>query len=257
MDEHVEARIAEQLRAAYDGPTIAPFAQALGVGDVAAAYRVQEINTRLWEKAGRRVVGRKIGLTAPAVQAQMGVDQPDFGILFADRQVAASGKVEDRLLQPRIEAEIALVMHEAVTDPDIGIEDFTAAIAVLRPALEIVDSRVEGWRISIVDTVADNASAGLFVLGTQESDPRTTDVVNCAMRLIDSSGVVSEGRGSACMGSPFIAGLWLAKTMIAVGRPLAAGDIVMSGALGPMKDVRLGERYEAEIEGLGKVAVRF
>ncbi len=258
MGREIEAKIAADLRAAYDGATIAPFAQVLGVGDVAAAYRVQEINTAFWAAGGRRIVGRKIGLTAPVVQAQFGVHEPDFGVLFADRQVADGATVETPLIHPRIEAEVAFVMGAAVTDPEVSLDDFTTAVAMIRPALEIVDSRVTDWRISIVETVADNASAGLFVLGERRSDPREADMVNCAMRLTDGEGsLVSEGRGSACMGSPFIAGQWLAKTMIAVGRPLAAGDIVMSGALGPMKDVRMGERYEAEIGGLGTVSVRF
>jgi len=255
--EAAETRIAQEIRRAYDGGPIEPFADRLGVGDVARAYRVQEQNTRFWLGEGRRIAGRKVGLTAKSVQMQLGVDEPDFGILFADMRVKDGAKVEHRLLQPRIEGEIALVMGADVTDPAVGPEAFAAAVARLHPALEIVDSRVAAWRITIVDTVADNASAGLFVLGEGGVAPTGIDVVGCAMRMTADGEPVSQGVGAACMGSAYNSGLWLARKMIEVGRPLLAGDIVLSGALAPMRDVEAGVRYEARIDGLGSVSVRF
>ncbi|MGH7015536.1 MAG: 2-keto-4-pentenoate hydratase [Caulobacteraceae bacterium] len=253
----IEEEIAAEIRAAYGAGVIPPFANRLEASDVSAAYRIQEINTRFWQAEGRQIVGRKIGLTALAVQAQFGVDQPDYGILFADRRLSDGGILSSGALQPRIEAEVAFVMARDFVDPLAGLDAFRSAVGEARPALEIVDSRVENWRISIIETIADNASAGWFVLGEEARDPDEVDFVDCAMRLTDGDSLVSEGRGSACMGSPLEAGLWLAKTMCELGRPLAAGDIVMSGALGPMKDMRRGARYEAIIEDLGSVSISF
>jgi len=255
--EGVEGRIATEIRRAYESGPTEPFAGRLGLSDVERAYRVQELNTRIWLREGRRIAGRKVGLTAKSVQVQLGVDEPDFGILFADMQVRDGAKVEHRLLQPRIEGEIVLVMGADITDPDIGPEAFAAAVARLHPALEIVDSRVAGWRITIVDTVADNASAGLFVLGESGVDPAGIDVTGCTMRMTADGRPVAEGKGAACMGSPYNSGLWLARKMIEVGRPLLAGDIVLSGALAPMRDVEPGVRYEARIDGIGSVSARF
>jgi 2-keto-4-pentenoate hydratase len=253
-----EKQIADRIRAAYvDGP-IDPFATALGVGDIARAYRVQEINTEVWLGEGRRLVGRKIGLTSPAVQKQLGVDQPDYGMLFADMLVANGATIDGRrLLQPRVEAEIAFVLKSSLEASSINARGLIDCIGGVAPAIEIVDSRVRDWRISIVDTIADNASSAFFVLGELRSDPASVDLVNCKMRLSANGKTVSEGRGSDCLGSPLNSTVWLARKMIEVGRPLKAGDIVMSGALGPMVAAQAGSQYRAEIEGLGTATVSF
>jgi len=251
--DDTEAAVAAALRGAYGKTPIEPFAARLGKGDVARAYRVQELNTRHWMRAGRRMAGRKIGLTSEAVQKQLGVDQPDYGVLFEDMRVANGGRVGATLLQPRIEAEIALIMQSDVT----AAEAFEAAVGAVTPALEIVDSRVRDWRISIVDTIADNASSAAFVLSDARTVPQGVDLVNCTMRLYAGEELVSQGRGAACLGNPLRAGAWLAAKMIEVGRPLRAGDIVLSGALGPMVAMKQGTSYRAEIDGLGGVAVSF
>ncbi len=136
-------------------------------------------------------------------------------------------------------------------------EGFASAVGAVVPALEIVDSRVRDWRISIVDTVADNASSGLFVLGDARVVPAEAEIVNCTMRMTANGTMVSAGRGGACLGSPYAAGQWLARQMIEMGRPLRAGDIVLSGALGPMVTVQPHTTYEARIEGIGSVSVSF
>lgn len=250
--------LAERLRAAYDAfEPIAPLRTELPAGDVDAAYAVQRANTEHWVAQGRRLVGRKIGLTSPAVQQQLGVDQPDFGALFDDMLLRDGGTVPYRaVLQPRAEAEVAFVMARAVEDPDATVEDFAAAIDHLLPAIEVVGSRIAGWDITIVDTVADNASSGMFVLGTQPVDPSIVDLETVTMVMTLDGEPVSEGTGAACLGHPYNAGLWLAKRMIAEGTPLHAGDIVMSGALGPMKDLPPGSTVRARIDGLGTVSVR-
>ncbi|MDN3354335.1 fumarylacetoacetate hydrolase family protein [Actinomadura sp. DC4] len=235
----------------------APVRDVLPPGDIDEAYAVQSAWVADRLAAGARIVGRKIGLTNPAVQAQLGVDQPDFGVLFDDMD-CPEGKPVDvtRLLQPRIEGEIAFVLARDLTGAVIGQAEAAAAVGSVVAALEIVDSRVAGWDISIVDTVADNGSAGLFTLG-ESREPGDLDLPACAMTMRRGDEVVSTGTGSACLGDPLIALAWLAETARDHGRPLRAGDIVLSGSLGPVVPVAPGDRFHAEISGIGEVAVSF
>lgn len=230
----------------------------IAVGDVEAAYQVQRAQTEHWLGLGRRPVGAKVGLTNPAVQQAFGVYQPDFGVLFADMAVADGDEVDlGRLIQPRVEAEIAFVLgadlpHEQATSVDV-----IRAVEWVLPAIEIVDSRIEGWDISIVDTVADNASSGLFVLGTRPSRMADVDLRLCGVVMEQAGEPVSVGAGAACLGNPVNAVVWLASTMARAGSPLRAGDVVLSGALCPMVSVTPGARYEARISRLGSVRVGF
>lgn len=258
------ASAADRLsRARTTGRPCAPVRDLLGLGDVAAAYEVQQrwVRERI-AAAGVRIVGHKIGLTHPRVQAQLGVDQPDFGILFDDMRCPAGESIATtRLLQPRIEAEIAFVLAADLagdpgTDP-IGRAEVAAATGAIHAALEIVDSRIAGWDIGIVDTVADNASAGLFVLAPGSRPLGDLDLAGCEMTLRRGGEVVSTGRGAECLGDPLEALAWLARTVRALGQPLRAGDIVLSGALGPMVPVRPGDRFAATITGLGDVEAHF
>ncbi|MFF0341744.1 2-keto-4-pentenoate hydratase [Kribbella sp. NPDC004875] len=220
------------------------------------AYRVQQELVRRRTTENARVVGRKIGLTSDAVQRQLGVDQPDYGVLFDDMAYVDGATVPtDRLLQPRIEAEVAFVLAEDLRG-DIGPAEVRAAVAAVLPALEIVDSRIADWDITIVDTVADNGSSGLYVLG---SEPRSLDQVepkDVKMTMAIDGAVVSTGDGSACLGDPLAALLWLARLADRTGDPLRAGQVVLSGALGPMVPVALGNEIRAQIDPLGSVAVR-
>jgi 2-keto-4-pentenoate hydratase len=224
--------------------------------DVAAAYAVQEHNSRRWAMLGRRICGRKIGLTSRAVQAQLGVNQPDYGMLWSDTEYADAEPVPlRRVLQPRAEGEIAFVMGKSLDREGarIGITDLVAAIAYAVPAIEIVGSRIEHWDIRILDTIADNASSGAFVLGTV---PRKLDAFDprlCGMVIERRGEPVSVGAGAACLGNPLTATLWLARKMAAVGRPLREGEVVLSGALGPLVAVAPGQVLELRINGLGAV----
>jgi len=253
-----EAAAALLKAAVAGGQTIAPLRERLVLATQDGAYAVQEINTKAWLAEGRRLVGRKIGLTSLAVQAQLGVDQPDFGMLFADMAVGDGELVAlSRLIQPKVEAEVALVigrdlMHERHTYADI-----IGATEYALPAIEIVDSRIEKWNIRFLDTVADNASSGLFVLGGRPVKLSDVDLTACAMEMKRGDEVVSRGNGRACLGSPLNATVWLADVMVRCGRPLLAGDIVLTGALGPMVAVKPGERFDVSIEGLGKVSALF
>lgn len=249
---------AARIRAAHAGPTIAPIRFAEPHATIDDAYAIQTLNRDHWVRAGRRIVGTKIGLTSKAVQQQLGVDQPDFGILFADMQVGEQDDVSaGRLLQPKVEAEIAFCLGRDIDAASDDPADLVDAIAYALPALEIVDSRIADWDIKMVDTVADNASSGLFVLGSQPVDIRDIDLAACEMRMEKNGALASEGGGAACLGNPLNALRWLAEMRIARDEPLKAGNIILSGALGPMVPAAPGDSFQADIAGIGSIGVRF
>jgi len=251
--------VAERLRkAAETGNAIPPIRDELGDGGVKAAYAVQQANTDHYVKQGRRLVGRKIGLTSKSVQKQLGVDSPDFGMLFADMAVADGEEVPlGKVLQPKAEAEIAFVLERDLLQEQIMLTDLVSAVAYALPAVEIVGSRIENWNIKLLDTVADNASSGLFVLGAEARKLDGLDLRLCGMVMERRGEPVSVGAGAACLGHPLNAALWLARTMVSVGRPLKAGDIIMSGALGPMVPATAGDVLETRVNGLGSVRAVF
>lgn len=250
---------ADRLWQAYEtGAACAPVRDLIGAEDVTAAYAVQETNTARWLSQGRLIIGRKIGLTSKAVQKQLGVDQPDFGMLYDDMLVKSGSEVPvSSVMQPKVEAEIALVLDKPLTSERHTPDDIADATAYAVAAIEIVGSRIANWDIKIVDTVADNASSGRFVLGADKVPLAELDLVGCAMAMTRGGDEVSSGTGAACLGNPLNAAVWLADTMVRVGRPLQEGDVVMTGALGPMAPVAAGDAFEARIEGLGSVAVAF
>lgn len=245
-------------RAARTGTPCPPVRTLLPEGDIDAAYAVQRLHVARGLAEGRRPVGRKIGLTSPAVQRQLGVDQPDFGVLFADMAVPEGLPVPTRrLLQPKVEAEVALVLAADLPHREPTVADLLRATAYALPALEIVDSRVAGWDISIVDTVADNASSGLFVLGGTPVPLDRVDLRAVRMTLARNGETVSRGTGTDCLGGPLTAALWLASALARRGDPLRAGDVVLTGALGPMATAGGGDEFTARIDGLGTVSATF
>ena len=244
--------------AAADLRPCAPPRDLLPPGSLDAAYQVQAAWVSERIAAGAKVVGRKIGLTNPAVQRQLGVDQPDFGVLLDDMDCPADRPVDlARTLQPRIEAEIAFVLARDLTGAVIGPAEVAAATAHVTAALEIVDSRITDWDIGIVDTIADNASSGLFVLGDGQCKLGDLDLPGCAMTMWRGGTEVSTGSGAASLGNPLEAVAWLAATVRDHGRPLRAGEIVLSGALGPMVPVAAGDSFRAVVSGIGEVGVAF
>ncbi|MSP50978.1 MAG: 2-keto-4-pentenoate hydratase [Alphaproteobacteria bacterium] len=253
------AGLAERLRGAYDsGIPCPPVRGGLPTGDIAAAYAVQEANTRYWLGAGRRLVGRKIGLTSKAVQMQLGVDRPDFGMLFADMAIGDGEEIEiGAVLQPRIEAEVAFVLERPLLYERPTAADVIRAVSYAVPAIEVVGSRIAKWDINILDSIADNASSGLFVLGNERRAIDDFDGRLCGMTVENRGEPISVGAGAACLGHPLNALRWVAAEMVRRSRPLAAGDIVMSGALGPMVSAAPGEVYTARISGLGSVRAAF
>jgi 2-keto-4-pentenoate hydratase len=253
------ATAAQRIRDAYRlRVPCAPVRELIQDSDTQAAYAVQELNTRQWEAEGRRLVGRKIGLTAKTVQRQLGVDQPDYGMLFADMAVTDGEEIDIRsMLQPRVEGEVAFCLGRDLTEAQLTIADIMGAIDYAVAAIEIVDSRIARWDIRIADTIADNASAGRYVLGSEPRRLGDFDVRLCGMVLEKRGEQVAFGAGAACLGNPLNATLWLARRMAEIGRPLRSGDIVMSGALGPMVTVQAGDVFDLRINGLGTVRAAF
>jgi 2-keto-4-pentenoate hydratase len=243
---------ASLLRGAYTGGAVPPLRAYLEPTDAAGAYAVQEINTRFWQAQGRRIVGRKAGLTAKAVQQQLGVDQPDFGALFDDMAVTDGGTLDPgRCLQPKAEAEIAFVLGADLPSPDTTPGDVATAVASVHAAIEIVDSRIADWKITFADTVADNGSSAFFVLGDQGLPLAGLDLEGARMELRVNGSVVSTGIGAAALGNPLNAAAWLACTLASRGEPLKAGDILLAGALGPMITLTPCDTVVATIAGIG------
>jgi len=258
-DTKVIQAIAARLRqAAETGKAIPPIRDELQSGGLPAAYAVQQANTQHYLAQGRRLIGRKVGLTSKSVQKQLGVDSPDFGMLFADMAVNDGEEVPlNKVLQPKAEAEIALVLDRDLAHPGVTLPELISAVAYALPAVEIVGSRIEKWNIKLLDTVADNASSGLFVLGAEPRKLEGLDLRLCGMVMERRGEPVSLGAGVACLGNPLNAALWLANTMVQVGQPLEAGDIIMTGALGPMVEAAPGDVLETRINGLGSVRTVF
>jgi len=253
------AAVARRLYdAAASGVPIEPIRGALPEDDLDAAYAVQQINTDRAIAEGRRLVGRKIGLTSLAVQQQLGVDQPDFGMLFADMALSDGDEASwESLMQAKCEAEIALVLERDLDKECLTLADVISATAYALPAIEIVGSRIANWDIRITDTIADNASSGLYVTGNRPVSLDRLDLRLAGMVMERDGRQVSLGVGAACLGHPLNAALWLARRMVSIGMPLKAGEIILTGALGPMVPVSPGDSFEAQIGGVGSVRVAF
>lgn len=253
------AAAVDRLRAAQrTGKPCAPIRDLIGTGDVVAAYAVQQRIAADRLARGETVVGRKIGLTSAAVQQQMGVDQPDFGILF-DVMAYQDGAIVpfEAVLQPRVEGEVAFLLGKDLVEGPLDDAQVRDAIDYGVAAIEICGSRIAGWNISFADTVADNASSGAYVLGTKrltlaEFQP---DAVAMTMTVTDAED--STGTGAASLGDPVTAVVWLARQARELGQPLRAGQVILSGALGPMRAVTPGADVHVTITGLGTVSAHF
>ena len=222
------------------------------------AYRIQQrLNARRLE-AGEIIIGKKIGVTSQAVMNMLGVRQPDFGML-TDAMVYNEGEAIEAksLIQPKAEGEIAFLLKRDLMGPGVSAADVLAATEGVMACFEIVDSRIRDWKIKIQDTVADNASCGVFVLGDRVVDPKRVDLHTCGMVLEKNGEIAVTGAGAATMGSPLTAMAWLANTLGRLGIPLKAGEVVLSGALGAMVPVKAGDNLRVAIGGIGGCSVRF
>lgn len=238
--------------------TCAPVRDLIAADDLAAAYAVQAANHRHWIAEGRRPVGAKVALSAKAIQEQMGVNAPTHGRLFADMVWAEGQEVPfARLVQPKLETEIAVVLERDLPHPRNTVAEVLAAIAYAVPAFEVVGCRVAGWDVKIADFVADNSAASQIVLGTTPRKVGAFDPFRARMETRLDGAVVSSGTGAAVAGNPLAALAWLADALALDARPLRAGDVIMTGSLGPMAPIAPGNRFEAEIEGLGRIETAF
>ena len=252
------AAIAAQLQAAYAGNTVDPPTASHPGMDVDDAYAIQQRQVERRRADGAVVCGFKIGLTSVAMQQQLGVDQPDFGHLFTDMVRPADVPIAcSDYLQPRAEPEIALVLRAPLAGPGLSVADVLRATDYVLPAIEIIDSRITAWKISLADTIADNASSGGLVLGTTRTpiDGLDLSMLGCVLRR--NGRIEHTGAGAAVMGSPLVAATWLANTLTARGVELAAGHIILTGSITAAIPVRAGDTVTASIDGLGSVTAVF
>lgn len=249
----IQGLVDELYRAMRERRTIAPLSgrgETLTVDD-AYAISLGFLGRRLAD--GERVIGKKIGVTSKVVQDMLGVHHPDFGFLTdwmqVDGEIDYDGKA---LIAPRAEAEIAFVLKHGLNGPGISADQVVAATEYIAPCFEIVDSRIADWKIGIIDTVADNASCGVFVMGDARIDPRAHDLPALRITVSKNGAPLSEGYGSAVQGNPAQAVAWLANTLGAHGVTLDAGDIILSGSLVPLELVAKGDLFEMTLHGSGK-----
>ncbi|MDH0301680.1 MULTISPECIES: fumarylacetoacetate hydrolase family protein [unclassified Pseudomonas] len=250
----------ELYQALCEGRTLAPLTERWPQISIEDAYHVSLHSIERRVAAGDRIVGKKIGVTSAAVQRMLDVHQPDFGFItqaMAFDDGACISLAEQRLIQPRAEGEIAFVLKHDLAGPGVTEADVLAATDYVTPCFEIVDSRIHDWRIRIQDTVADNASCGVFVLGKDKVDPRQLDLPALRMRVWKNAQPLSEGLGAAVQGNPLTAVAWLANTLGAFGIPFKAGEVILSGSLVPLEPVRAGDRFSLTIDGLGSAQVSF
>ncbi|CAM4231037.1 2-oxopent-4-enoate hydratase [Kerstersia similis] len=249
---------AELYQALRQRQVIAPLTERHPDMSIEDAYAVQQAMQQLRLADGERVVGKKIGVTSQAVMNMLGVYQPDFGWL-TDGMVYNEGEpiAADSLIQPKAEGEIAFVLKKTLKGPGVTAADVMAATEGVMACFEIVDSRIRDWKIKIQDTVADNASCGVFVLGDRLVDVRDVDLYTCGMVLEKNGEVVATGAGAAALGHPANAVAWLANTLGRLGIALEAGEVILSGSLAAMVPVKAGDNLRVTIGGIGGCSVRF
>ena len=253
------AHFADQLHAAFrHGRTVPPLIEqdpSLTIDD-AYVISLAVLERRVAE--GEVVVGKKIGVTSKVVQDMMGVDQPDFGFLSGVMRVEGGIDIAThRLIAPRAEAEIAFFLKSSLLGPGVTEADVLAATDRIAACFEIVDSRIRDWKIGIVDTVADNASCGVFVIGDAHSDPASLDLAGLKATVTKNGEYLFEGLGASVQGSPLAAVAWLANTLGRHGVRLDAGDVILSGSLVPLEDAVRGDEFEMVLDGVGRCVARF
>ncbi len=256
-------QLAEVLEAVWEKQRapVEPLSETAGLTQIDAAYAVQQAWTALREARGEQVMGHKIGLTSQAMQQQMGVDQPDFGRLWASRYFAPQDTQAtipiDLFWQPRLEGELAFLLGQDLEGPNVTLQEVLGATEAVAASLEIVDSRIRDWRIRIYDTIADNASFGAFTLGAWQRKARAFDLQQLGMLIYKNGALVAQGVGAACLGHPARAVAWLANTLHRYGTRLKAGDVVLSGALAASFPVTRGDVCTLCMQGFPPLTVIF
>lgn len=259
MDQEMINRLGDELYAAFvSRNTIKPFTERNLDITLEQAYQIQQRFVARRLDAGETVVGKKIGVTSKPVQQFLGVFQPDFGILTSGMLMSDGNVIDlDGLIQPKAEAELAFVLKEDLNGPGITAMDVIRATDYVVPCFEIVDSRITDWKIRIQDTVADNASCGVYVLGDVKGDPRKLDLTLAGMVLHKNGELYSTSVGAAVQGSPANAVAWLANTLGELGIPFKAGEVILSGSQSELVAVQHGDELECNVGGLGRCKVKF
>ncbi len=261
MDAALIQALGDELFAALsERRTLQPLTERHPGITIEDAYQISLKFLQRREAAGERVIGKKIGVTSKPVQDMLNVHQPDFGFLTDTMQFEDGATVSLRqsgLIQPRAEGEIAFMLKSDLKGPGITKEQVLEATEWVAPCFEIVDSRIDNWKIRIQDTVADNASCGVFVVGKQHTDPRALDLAAASMQMWKNGAPAGSGLGSAVQGHPAEAVAWLANTLGAFGIPFKAGELILSGSLAPLVPAVAGDRFTMEIEGMGSCSIGF
>jgi 2-keto-4-pentenoate hydratase len=254
----VDAVAGELLDAYRTGTTLAPLTSTYEGLTVDEAYAVQQAQADTRIAGGARLVGYKIGLTSTVARQQLGIDRPDYGQLFTDMVHAADEPIAvSRFLQPCAEPEVALVLRDELRGPGLSVADVLGATAYALPAIEIIDSRITDWRITLADTVADNASSGGLVLGSTPTPVTGFDLslLGCVLRR--NGRIEQTGSAAAVLGSPWHAATWLANTLTARGARLMPGHIILTGTMTAAIAVAAGDAVTATIDRLGSVTAVF
>lgn len=225
---------------------------------VTEAYHIQLENIQMKVEQGQKIIGKKIGLTSLAMQKLLGVDEPDYGHLLDSMEVTNGGTISiEKVLQPKVEAELAFVLKKDLIGPNVTTLDVLQATDYIVPALEIVDSRVKDWKIKLPDTIADNASSGFYVLGERKAKVDEINLELLGMVLSKNNEIVNTGVGAAALGNPATCVAWLANKLSEFGISLKAGEIILSGALSAAADAKAGDTFSARFAHLGEVKVHF
>jgi 2-keto-4-pentenoate hydratase len=222
------------------------------------AYHVQLniINQKV--RNGRQIVGKKIGLTSVAMQQLLGVNQPDYGHLLDNMDMTGRESVPmSGLFEPKVEGELAFVLKKNLQGPSVDIEDVLAATDYVLPSLEVVDSRIANWKIKLTDTIADNASSGLFILGNERFSIKDLDLTKVEMNLYKNGELINSGTGQDVLGHPAACVAWLANKLYEYGITLKAGEIILSGAISAAVSIKEGDQITADFNRLGKVKTSF
>jgi 2-oxopent-4-enoate/cis-2-oxohex-4-enoate hydratase len=257
--EEIAARGQELYDALRARRTVPPLTSRFPELTIDDAYRISLALLERRLADGEKIIGKKIGATSKAVQNLLGLDQPDFGYL-TDRmayEAPAEVPISRELIQPRAEGEIAFVLKRDLLGPGVTPGDVLEATEYVTACFEVVDSRIDGWKIKMNDTVADNASSGLFVLGAERVDPKKVDFVTCGMVVEKNGAVLSTGAGAAALGSPLVCVAWLANALGRYGTSLKAGEVILSGSLVPLEPVKPGDEMRVRVGGIGSASVRF
>lgn len=240
--------------------TLAPLTERVPGIDIDDAYNISLHFLHRRTADGEALIGKKIGVTSKAVQDMLGVHRPDFGFLTDRMQVADGADVsiaKAGLIQPRAEGEIAFVLKKDLKGPNITEDQVLDATDYVCPCFEIVDSRIHDWKIRIQDTVADNASCGVFVLGEARVAPKSLDLAAVQLDIRKNGAHIASGLGSAVQGHPATAVAWLANTLARYGIPFLKGEIILSGSLAPLLPVVAGDRFEMSLTGIGDATISF